>query len=490
MALTRRQMMQLGLGAAAGAWLAPRGLLAAEKEPAAPAAPATTGPVPPADFGLPTLGAIKPRKAKDIKASALSVGFETLDRRHFDPVKTYPHMAELGVKWARCQTGWGRTETVKGQYDFTWLDEVVDSLLKIGVQPWFNLGYGNPLYVPEAKDEAAVGYVPIYTDTAKEGWLKYVRTIAARYADRVKVWEIWNEPNIAGFWKPTKPNGAEYAGLVKMTAPEIRKLIPGAVIVGCGLAGMPMGYLKECLEAGLAEHVDKISYHPYRPVPESGYEKEVKEMRDLIAKFNPKIAIWQGENGAPSVKGGAGALSKEEWNEPRQARWLLRRIVGDLRLEVELTSYFLIVDLVGYRGSTNYKGILRGKDYSPKPAYFAYQHVAALFDAESKRSPLAVTASDAEKADKVITAAFVRGGRPLYVYWLPENLMKDVPAGKVTLKVTTAAEAKLEKPVLADLLTGRTYTVAAGKKDGDTLVFENLPLTDYPLVLTDAAVVA
>ena len=84
-------------------------------------------------FGLVAAGKLKPRASAAITASPLSVGYETLDRQHFDPIKTYTSAAQLGVKWARCQTGWARTEKTRGQFEFGWLDEVVDGLLKIGI---------------------------------------------------------------------------------------------------------------------------------------------------------------------------------------------------------------------------------------------------------------------------------------------------------------------------------------------------------------------
>ena len=70
----------------------------------------------------PSIGRLKTRTSKSIASSPLSIGFETLDRKMFDPERTYPHLADLGVKWARCQTGWARTETTRDQYDFAWLD--------------------------------------------------------------------------------------------------------------------------------------------------------------------------------------------------------------------------------------------------------------------------------------------------------------------------------------------------------------------------------
>ena len=111
---------------------------------------------------LKEIGRLKALTSSQIKGSNLSIGFETLDRMLFDPEKCYDKLAATGIKWARCQTGWNRCETVKGQYDFEWLDEVVDNLLERGIQPWFNVGFGNKIYMSDAQGEAAVGWVPIY----------------------------------------------------------------------------------------------------------------------------------------------------------------------------------------------------------------------------------------------------------------------------------------------------------------------------------------
>lgn len=56
-------------------------------------------------FGLTAAGKLQTRSSSAIKASPLPVGYETLDRQHLDPVRIYPHATQLGVKWARCQTG-------------------------------------------------------------------------------------------------------------------------------------------------------------------------------------------------------------------------------------------------------------------------------------------------------------------------------------------------------------------------------------------------
>ena len=78
--------------------------------------------------GAKRIGRTPSRHANDIAKSPLGIGYETLDRCTFDPKWTFKLVAEAGVKWARCQTGWIRCEREKGVYDFSWLDEVVDGL--------------------------------------------------------------------------------------------------------------------------------------------------------------------------------------------------------------------------------------------------------------------------------------------------------------------------------------------------------------------------
>lgn len=483
MRLTRRTWLGVSAAGAAGALVGSR-LGAAEPS-------GQPEPIPndaPFDFALPEVGRVKPVSSKAIEASPLSVGFEVLDRRCFEPERTYEHLAALGVKWARCQTGWNRCETKPGQFDFAWLDAVVDSLLKIGVQPWFNLGYDNKLYFPDKPDEQSVGWAPVFRDDQQAAWLRFVARVAEHFRDRVRHWEIWNEPNIPGFWKPQKPSAADYVRLVRITAPEIRRRVPDAVLIGGAFAGIPMGYIQGCLDAGLAGLVDRISYHPYRPLPETGYEAEVQKLRAMIAERNPKVAIWQGENGCPSRggTGSMGAMANLPWNETRQAKWLLRRIASDLRLGLELTSYFHAVDLQGYRTGTNFKGLLRGGQYTPKPAYFAFQCLCALFDAKTKRADLKPVLVGQDRV-RLQDAGFVRDGHAFYAWWYPASLLEAWQRRTITVRLTLPPGVKLDSPALIDPISGRAYRFDRARVEGPATTLPDLPLLEYPLLLTDAA---
>jgi hypothetical protein len=447
-----------------------------------------------AECPLEAIGKVRPRPAAGIAASPLGVGFETLDRKMFDPERMYPHLAGLGAKWARVQTGWCRCEPVKGQYDFAWLDAVVDRLRAMAVQPWFNLGYGNRLYTPEATNDFAVGWAPLWNDESLRGWLRFVRTLGEHFRDRVKHWEIWNEPNHKNFWKPRPPDAAEYVQFVRHTAPVVRQAVPSAAIIGPAVWGL--GYFKACFEHGLGELVDIVSYHWYRPSPEDNYEASVTACRKVLSEHGLKQPLWQGESGCPSQPGGAGALATIDWNEQRQAHWVARRTLCDLRLRVDMTSYFHAVDMLYPNedgtpdGRLNSKGLVRRSDYTPKPAYFAYQCLCALFDAETRWAelPLEIAAASGEPLEQpaLWRAAFVRHGRPLYAYWLPAPLTADPPPPRpVRLTLPPARGATLDRPVLVDPLTAIVYRLPRATRAAAGWQIEQAPLADYPLIVSE-----
>ena len=237
--------------------------------------------------------------------------------------------------------------------------------------------------------------------------------------------------------------------------------------------------------------VGLLSYHPYRPKPEERYEREIVRLREMIAARREGIEIWQGENGCPSQGGpeSTGALSNLDWNETAQAKWLLRRILTDLRLDIPLTSYFHTVDLVGYRGKTNFKGLLRGADYTPKPAYYAYQCLCALFDANTRRTSLSPALIDQKKV-ALQEGEFVRNGRTLYAYWFPADLLQAWEARKMSVRLTFPEGATITEPVLIDPLSGKAYALGQTTIDMTGLVAQDLPLLDYPLILTDRDLLA
>ena len=179
------------------------------------------------------IGKLKTYTSEEIENSYISIGFECLDRDLFNAEKCYAPLAQTGVKHARVQTGWAKCEKQKGIYDFTWLDNVVDNLLCRGILPWFNVGYGNPIYMPDVTNPTAVGCVPLYYgDECLQAWKNFLRALTEHYKGRVTHYEIWNEADGRNFWYPSTANPDEYAKLIALSADVILSVYPKAKIGG------------------------------------------------------------------------------------------------------------------------------------------------------------------------------------------------------------------------------------------------------------------
>ncbi|MBC7351744.1 MAG: beta-galactosidase [Thermogutta sp.] len=464
-------------------------------------------------YNLARLGALKTKPSREIAKSRIGVGMECLDRRMFLPEKTYGPLAELGVKWARLQTGWSRCERKEGEYDFQWLDDVVDHVIDAGVQPWFNVGYGNRLYSPDAPHESAVGQVPIYGgERGINGWKNFLRALAERYKDRVEYWEIWNEPNIPAFWHPKhKPSPVEYTKLVAISAEAIRERHPGAKIVACS-SGIPSAFIKGCLQAGMGPLIQAFSIHPYRRemIPEMDYALSVSRVKELFRVSAPHVRLWQGECGAPSRNTGhhdASWMDLWNMNEMNQAKWLVRRLMLDVYLDMDVAQYFHLCDLMEstYRQASGEArppvmlGLLNGKTYTPKRSYHAMQHIATLFDAQTRPEPGGYCAMSPRKSTDTLREPFMmlfrRRDTPMLAYYQAVNVQDDSPAVPVDVTLycdsqRRTAEQILPDPVLVDPITGEIYKVSAMqgvRQPGEYRAkfrFRNLPCLDYPLIIT------
>lgn len=463
---------------------------------------------------------LRMRTSLEIKGSPINICYECLDRDMWQREKAFPHLAETGVKWARVQTGWSRCELEDGVFSFEWLDEIVDELIGVGVQPWFNVCYGNQLHTAAPAPDA-VGWAPIYAESAVVAWRRFVGALVDHFKDRVQYYEVWNEPDIVVFWKGTPPDPVKYAELVAITAEEIRQHFAEAIIIGGALSRgadqHSLEFLDRALRAGMGKHLDVLSYHCYRPRPEGMRGRETQALKAILKRHQLDLPVWQGEGGCPSEMSQAEAMCGIPWTEPKQAKWLLRQMIGDLDHGLALTSHFHLSDFHNYfnDGPGNrsaYFGLLRLKDYSRKPSYYAFQSMCNLFDGDTQIDRELLCRFDVDETavpgaapkDWMLTQAvpFVRRGRPFVAFWYPAELNPErydqlpYETGRVKLTLSRVSGLNLKDPVILDLVNQQAYGVtstaqpfpyAQAPDAGQQLVFENLPLLDHPLVLTDAS---
>lgn len=434
------------------------------------------------------VGQLKTRDAKDIQSSTWSIGGETLDRDYTDYQSYKTYLGPLGAKRIRLQGGWSKCEKVKGVYDFAWLDAVIPDAASRGVSPWVELSYGNPIY--EGGGEAKLaGHIPTSPE-ALAAWDNWVRAMVNRYQKYVPEWEIWNEPDLN-----PKHTGSEIAEFYVRTARIVKSIQPKARLIALGMASVTkldfmkdfMEYLKQNKALDL---INILTYHGYAPNPDSSYP-HIEKMRELVWSYKPEVEFMQGENGAPSTPSNVtiGAMRQYDWSELTQAKWDLRRMLGDHGRGIA-TNLFTISDIHYGPGDhmlgVNTKGLLKTNPDKtierPKMAYKAAQHVFSLFDTQIdllKNKP----STDLPTVYAFQYRSKVKGGS-LVTLWSGEARPSDSYEPKLT---TITVEGTFKKPVLVDLISGKVSEIPKDKwkKTGNQFVFSGIPVSDYPLVLAD-----
>jgi len=448
------------------------------------------------DPGLAPLGRYATRPSREIRDSKWSVGCETLDRDYAEFRYYAPFVGELGVKRARLFSGWAKTEKEKGVYDFAWLDEQVRGLAEMGVKPWICLSYGNPVYGSGLNLGAGVAGV-MGNPEGRAAWLKYCGEVVKRYRDTVTEWEIWNEP----FGKQMEP----YSEMLIETAAVIRGVQPGAVVMASAVGSFANNEkVLALLEArGRSRAIDCWHYHPYIPNPDErkngwwGYDC-VERLRALARRYNPEARVVQGEVGCPAQLEYGHALSDRPWTEYTQAKWTLRRMLGEAVRGIPY-NVFSMVDLQYKDYMLQSFGLLRmnlaKRFVYRRPSYHAVRNVVNLLDCDS--APVGLTENVpftwVKRADiretgsrRLSVARFTRLGKPLAFVWYADRIPDDsLEWDRIAVELPVA----FAEPVWMDVITGRVCAIpsetvehtAAGTR------FAALPVWDAPVLVAERA---
>lgn len=431
---------------------------------------------------LPEAGKLVTKPADGSGDSRWSIGCETLDRDYADFSQFRKYVGPLGVGYARIQSGWAKCEQEKGKYDFAWLDEIVDGLNSQGVRPWMCLCYGNPLYGADWN----LGSGIFTTDEVMKPWLKYVRETVKHYGDRVAMWEIWNEPNLRG-----KNNPEVYAEMLIATAEEIRKVNRKAVIIGFGLSGVPTAWPKKVMDIlkdrKKTDLIDMVSFHPYYPNPDNA-TTDILALDSLMKSYSPKIKLFQGETGCPSILEYGHAMNYYEWSEYKQAKWDLRRMANDFRLEI-MSNIFTMVDLQ-YENMLQSFGLirmnLRKKVVYKRPSYYAVQHMVSLLTTKVHPFDLEVD-HNATREISVVGIKDEAGKTVGAMLWYSDQMPTDV-LEKDNVSMTIKG-LDMKDPVYVEPITGKVHEVKTvilrGGLSGGNVRLSGLPMWDSPVFLME-----
>ncbi|HID06074.1 MAG TPA: hypothetical protein EYP10_02890, partial [Armatimonadetes bacterium] len=305
---------------------------------------------------------------------------------------------KIGIRWGRryCQP-WDFEP--RGEA-YRWLrhpDEPFELRLPNGKLSWVTYFRGMPKWLTRRPDR------PDFLKFPPKDWNEYARFIqwyVSRTKDKLKVWEVWNEPVPYAYWMGTVE---EVVKLHEVTYKAVHTADPNAVVIGPCPYTFVWWFLERFFELGGAKWIDAISIHTYRPHSDSpegtNFAGDLERLRKLLKPYPHLRDIYITEMGYASWAVG----------EVRQADYLVRTIVIALAHGVRVIIWHMFwdwndKDLEGGHGILRY-------DHTPKPALVAYavlinQLMRAKFIGEVAGLP-----------QKCMGYRFAKDGNEIWVLW-------------------------------------------------------------------------
>jgi hypothetical protein len=347
-------------------------------------------------------------------AAALPAGFWGVVPQAAPSEEQFQRLRQGGVQSVRIPILWGGVQRERGgALDWSGIDEVVKHAATAGIRvlPFIT---GAPTWaVPQATIHESGNTVksPAHlpaAGAAAGAWSNLLRQAALRYGPNgtlwaenpqvpkrpIREWQIWNEQNFVYF--VARPNPAEYAKLVKLSATALKGADPGAKVILGGMFARPKNsrrpgaksasrrnyfaadFLAQMYRTpGVRAKFQGVALHPYTYFFQE-LSGEVEELRGVMAKSHDAgkgLLItelgWSSE--APEradlfKKGVAGQAKQLKGSfslfKSKQVKWRLKSV------------YWFSVD--DQAGSCNFCGGsgLFGSGFKPKKSWFEYVRFA------------------------------------------------------------------------------------------------------------------
>ena len=168
--------------------------------------------------------------------------------------QTLDLLAYAGVTWVRIDMGWATVEEGGQGTQATWYLTQVEGTIDAAI------ARGMDVLVVWKDTPTYAGATTATPPSDPQDCADALGDVVSYFAGRVSAWEIWNEPNQAGFWSGT---AADYVDLLEPCYTAVKAADPSALVVLGGPAYNDTGWLDDVFAAGAVGSFDVLATHPY-----------------------------------------------------------------------------------------------------------------------------------------------------------------------------------------------------------------------------------
>lgn len=212
-------------------------------------------------------------------------------------------MRYTGIRAIRSIVGWERIQPMSdSHWNFKVFEDRLTALEKAGIKMRETLVF-TPRWAAESNPKKV--YFPRNRKPAMAAWENYVRTMVKRYGSRVEFFELWNEPDISGFFEyPVE----DYIQLCRRAREIAKETDPNCKFSSGGFATLSPGHPDKpgkFHETVLRDAKDTFDFHSYH---EHGYFPHYQQMVDgsflpLRKKYGITAPWLASETAMHSAKG-------------------------------------------------------------------------------------------------------------------------------------------------------------------------------------------
>jgi hypothetical protein len=202
-----------------------------------------------------------------------------------------------GAKVVRTGSGWGSIERREGEFDWSHFDRIVKMYGDQGMEIQCLLAFTPRWAAAPGKQNSTDWHEWNNSMPREDAWRRWVRKMAERYGDRIRYWEVWNEPDI-GFWRGTLD---EYLVLLQSAYEEIKSVDPKLQVMTGGFAIYHRNpdFIEAVVDRG-QKWFDIFAYHRHGGfVP---FQQEVDgPVAKMRARMHPPKPIYFNETAIASI---------------------------------------------------------------------------------------------------------------------------------------------------------------------------------------------
>ena len=280
-----------------------------------------------------------------------------------------------GARILRTGDFWEGIQPESNRWEWSVMDDIVDLFGAQGIEIQAVLGF-TPRWAapPELRD--ADWWIWNRASPVESAWRTYVRTFAARYADRIRFYEVWNEPDLTGFFRGTTE---DYLDMLRQAHEEIKAVNPALQVMTGGFAltsvpsqdGNPELH-RRVLEEGQA-WFDVHAFHGHGSFPWFTNEVDGALLPLRVGADATAKPLYFNECAEPSTRIG----------EREQADTLFKKMLfAWSRGAIGYHWYNLRNDGFDTKNDEQNYGLLT-HDFQPKAAYVAFNTISIHFDGKT-----------------------------------------------------------------------------------------------------------